>query len=305
MITKGVFMVWTKYLVAALVLSNGLIAGCAADPDANDASPESIGVTSDALSGLIIASWGGVGTGGPKFSNGASIVLPLNVGNGWVCWLAGVRGTLGTLGSVGVFQASASGDPADGVGPNGWALFAEPDVGLAAEATAVCAPATNLGLHTVGLGSPTIVTSANANDWCGLSEINAFPDGPPHIPWSHASDFATVSNNGSNPQIVVGAPSWTFSGAISDTAEANCARASVSGIWFYHIIAPSSGTASFNLLQNNGTSLPAGTACFLTSLQGAFVNSNFNDGVFIGLTSNGVWSLTATNGKSGWALCML
>jgi hypothetical protein len=79
----------------------------------------------------------------------------------------------------------------------------------------------------------------------------------------------------------------------------------VSGIWAYHIIAPSSGTASFNLLQNTGALLPAGTACFLSTLKGAFVNSNFTDGVFIGLSPGGLWSLTATNGKSDWALCML
>jgi len=206
---------------------------------------------------------------------------------------------------VTLFQASASGDPADGVGPNEWALVVEPDTGLAADGSAVCAPAANFGKQDLGLDLPTILTSANANDWCGLSEINAFSGGVPHIPWSKPTDFATVSNNGNNPQIVVGAPTWTFSGSISGTAQARCAGASVSGIWFYHIVAPSSGTASFNLLQNSGASLPAGTACFLTSLQGAFVNSSFTDGVFINRTSGGLWSLTATNGKSGWALCIL
>lgn len=295
----------TTYVVTALALSSILGAGCAVDPEAPDPSPETLGVTQDALSGLVFGSWGGVGTGGPKFSNGASIVLPLGVGNGWVCWLAGMRGTMGTLGNVTVFQADASGDAPDNVGPNEWALVVEPDTGNAAAGNAVCAPATNLGNHDLGLDPPTVLTSATVNDWCGLSEINSFPIGPPHLPWSLASDFATVSNNGSNPQIVVGAPTWTFSGAISNTANARCAHASVSGIWFYHIVAPSSGTASFNLLQNNGASLPAGTACFLTNLQGAFVNNNFNDGVFINLTSSGMWSLTATNGKSGRALCML
>ena len=296
-------MTRSKYVVATLVLSNVLMAGCI--PDSEDPPPEATGVTRDALSGLIVASWGGVGTGGPTFTNGASIVLPLGVGSGWVCWLAGFRGTLGTVGNVDLFQAGASGDPADGVGPNEWALVVEPDAGLAADGSAVCAPAANLGIHDLGGAPSTILTSANANDWCGLSEINAFPDGPPHLPWSKASDFATVSNNGTNPQIVVGGPTWTFSGSISGTAQARCAAASVSGIWFYHIVAPSSGTASFNLLQNSGASLPAGTACFLTNLKGAFVNNSFTDGVFINRTSSGMWSLTATNGKSGWALCML
>jgi hypothetical protein len=304
MIVKA-FMKRTTCVVAALTLSNVLAAGCAAGPDDSDPSPEPLGVTQDALSGLIFASWGGVGTGGPTFSNGASIVLPLGVGNGWVCWLAGMRGTLGTLGNVTIIQADASGDPADNVGPNEWHLIVEPDNGNAAEGTAVCAPVTNRGRFFGDVLPETILTSATVNDWCGLSEINAFPSGPPHLPWSLASDFATVSNNGSNPQIVVGGSTWTFSGALSETATANCAHASVSGIWLYHIIAPSSGTGSFNLLQNNGAQLPAGTACFLTNLQGAFVNNSFTDGVFINRTSSGMWSLTATNGKSGWALCML
>ncbi len=303
MIRKA-FMKRTTYAVAALALSNVLGAGCAAGPD-GDPSPESLGVSQDALSGLIVASWGGVGTGGPTFSNGASIVLPLGVGNGWVCWLSGMRGTLGTLGNVGVFQADASGDPADNVGPNEWALVVEPDAGNAAAGNATCAPATNRGRFFGDTLPETLLTSATVNDWCGLSEINAFPDGPPHLPWSLASDFATVSNNGSNPQIAVGGSTWTLSGSVPGTVDANCAHASVAGIWFYHIIAPSSGTGSFNLLQNDGSQLPAGTACFLTNLKGAFVNNSFTDGVVINRASSGMWSMTATNGKSGWALCML
>jgi hypothetical protein len=294
----------TTYVVAALALSNMLGAACAADPG-GDPAPGSFGVSQDALSGLIFASWGGVGTGGPTFTNGARITLPLGVGNGWVCWLAGMRGTLGTLGNVTVFQASAFGDPADNVGPHEWALVVEPDEGNAAEGTAVCAPATNRGRFFGDTVPETLLTSATVDDWCGLSEINAFPNGPAHLPWSLASDFATVSNNGSNPQVVVGGSTWTLSGSIPGTLQANCAHAGVSGIWFYHIIAPSSGTASFNLLQNSGSPLPAGTACFLTNLKGAFVSNSFTDGVFVNRTSSGLWSLTATNGKSGWALCML
>jgi len=296
-------MTRTKYVVAAIVLSNVLMAGCI--PDAGDSPPEATGVTRDALSGLIVASWGGVGTGGPTFTNGASIVLPLGVGSGWVCWLAGFRGTLGALGHVTAFQATAAGDAPDGLGPNEWGLVVEPDTGLAADGSAVCAPVASFGIHDLGASPSTILTSANANDWCGLSDISAFTGSLSHIPWSKSSDFATVSNNGSNPQIVVGAPTWTFSGTFSGTAQSRCAGASVSGIWFYHIVAPSSGTASFNLLQNSGAPLPAGTACFLTSLQGAFVNSSFTDGVFIDRSSSGLWSLNATNGKSGWALCIL
>jgi hypothetical protein len=40
-------------------------------------------------------------------------------------------------------------------------------------------------------------------------------------------------------------------------------------------------------------------------VQGAFVNNNFSDGVSLNLSSSGMWSFTATNGKSAWAMCIL
>jgi hypothetical protein len=62
--------------------------------------------------------------------------------------------------------------------------------------------------------------------------------------------------------------------------------------------------SSRGMLQNDGSQLPNGSVYLLTSLQGAFVNSSFTDGVFIDRASSGMWSMTASNGRSGWALCI-
>ena len=75
----------------------------------------------------------------------------------------------------------------------------------------------------------------------------------------------------------------------------------VSTFWDYHIVAPATGSTSFELRDSGGNFLPSNTGCFLASVQGAFTQNDFNDGVGLNLTA-GVWTFEASNGKSGWAL---
>jgi hypothetical protein len=301
-------------IIAAAVLasSSTLTMGCGAPAGG---PTENVGVTQDALSGLIFATWGGVGAGGLKFSDGTPSTLDLGVGNGWTCWLAGVTGSLGGFGSgqnVTVYQAPSVGQPVTNVRggqivgtipPNEWVLQMS-TVNVAISGTAVCAPSTPLGgvqgteENDPNLPDPlTLLGPTDFHSWCGLEGLANYNDPMTNEPqWSSPDSAANLTRNN--------AMEWTLE-TTSAFALAQCAQANVSGIWGYHIVAPSSGTASFNLLQNNMQPLPSGTVCFLTDVQGAFTDSNFSDGVFISLSSSGLWSMTATNGKQGSAMCIL
>jgi hypothetical protein len=79
-----------KGLATALLLSSSLsVAGCAAD--ASSTGDEPMGVSRQALNGLQIASWGGVGTNnGTTFASGVANTVDLGVDTtAWRCWIAG------------------------------------------------------------------------------------------------------------------------------------------------------------------------------------------------------------------------
>jgi hypothetical protein len=287
-----------------------IVSGCAVD--AGQSAPggeENVAKTSEALSGLIVATWGGVGgpnslsSDQPFFTNDAPEYLDLNISDGWTCWLAGVSGSLagGQGGNVTVGQNYQD---LPQVAETNWFLKVTPSPGQALEASAVCAPSTptvaaNQNAGQLG-GQPgpvftqtMLAGSTSQGQFCGLNQL--FPDGPGS--WtSGTSSFATVSNDGTNPNDVPGNLTWTWSEERAGSG-VQCAQATTKFMFDWDIVAPASGTATMPL----GT-MPAGTVCFLSSVTGTFTDSNFSDGVSVSF-ANGKWTMSASNGKKATATC--
>jgi hypothetical protein len=284
-------------IVKTLLLSSSVVAaGCAVDTADPQGGGEPVGVTRQALDGLIFDTWGGVqsSTNLTEFTNGSPNTLDLGVGAGWTCFLGGVGGAMGT---GAVFVSPPGSGQAD------WIMSVEPPIGLAGTATAVCAPSTFLTSDNIASEGPpaattVLLTSATVDQWCGLGAVWMGPD--------PASFVVTNNSNSANSAIVVGGPTWTVeAGAGAGLAFGTCAQASLTDIWAYTIVAPASGTASFDLLENDHkTPLPSGTVCFLTAVSGNFDHDSFTDGVFVSISAAGVWSATATNGKTASIMCV-
>jgi hypothetical protein len=263
---------------------------------------ESIGVVQDALSGLVTASWGGVmSANNPNtFSDGTSATLHIGVFQAqWACMLSGVWGNLD--GATGVWEAIES------PGSHEQLLVIGGAPGAALAGSETCVPASDWGGFGLHRSTPptspftqTLESFPNSNGFCGLAAWQ------PPLPRNFASDSSVTITNGPTPAPIAGGGTWTMT---TDDAvpTAVCAKnpvgQNVNGMWDYHIIAPATGTASFTLRDGNGNLLPSGTGCFLTSVQGAFTRNDFNDGVGLSL-ANGAWTFKASNGKSGWALCV-
>jgi hypothetical protein len=283
---------------AAMVLS--IFGGGCGGEDA----PESIGVVQDALSGLVVGSWGGVmSANNPNtFSDGTSAILHMGVFSDWGCALSGLWGNLDGA-TEGITTAITS-PPS---GPREQLLVIAGKPGAALAGSEVCMPAFDWGgfpLHLLTAPTTpftqTLQSFPNSDLFCGLGALH----GP--VPNSFASNSSVTITNGPTPAPLAGGGTWTMT-TLDEVPGAVCIRnplgQSVTGMWDYHIIAPATGTASFTLRDGNGNLLPSWTACFLTSVQGAFTRNDFNDGVGLSLV-NGAWTFKATNGKSGWALCV-
>jgi hypothetical protein len=296
------------------VVALALTAGCSGAAGGENApSDEAVTETHEALEGLFYFTWQGtLNNLADAFTNGSSLNLDLTVGNGYTCWVAGVRGNLEQTGAVSILKNEGS--PSIPTVPFGhWMLSIGGLPGASVSGSAVCAPVTDLGTFQFfptqqgAFTSANVLTNVNVNSWCGLGEVysNSLP---PYVWTSGSKSFATVSDNGLNAEPKVGGPTWTFSEQNAN-ASATCASIpagqAVKGVWFYHIVAPASGTASFAMLQNNGQQLPLGAVCFLTSVEGSFTDNSFSDGIAVSTNfATHAWTMTASNGKSGWALCI-
>ena len=266
---------------------------------------EPMGVSRQALNGLQIASWGGVGTNnGTTFASGVANTVDLGVDTtAWRCWIAGFGGgfAAGVNGAFGAVYL-VSGQTLARMPASDWFLEVIPPPGIAGTATVVCAASTfvNAGYaNSSGPDPQNVLTSATANQWCGFTTL---------APANSTAFSAILTNNVSptNPTIVPGNPTWTLdvTGAADSFAIGSCAG-SLTGNWFYGIAAPATGSSSFTLLENdNKTPLPSGTACFLTHVQGSFRSNSFTDGVFLTRSQAGVWTVSATNGKAGTVMCV-
>jgi hypothetical protein len=301
----------TKMIAASSTIACALVTGCAVQTGEPSSGAEGdVGKTSEPLSGLITATWGGVGssfsagTDQPFFTNGAPAFLDLNIADGWTCWLAGVSGNLvgGVGGTVGVGR-NYQGLPQ--VHVTNWYLQVTPAAGQALEASAVCAPSTatvaaNQNAGQIGGQQPgplftqvILGPQTSQGQFCGLGEL--FPNGPGS--WtSGASSLATVSNNGTNPDDVFTSGTWTWSQEHAGSG-VQCAKATTSFMFDWNIVAPASGTVTMPL-----GAMPAGTVCFLSSVTGSFASNDFGDGVSVSF-ANGKWSMTASNGKRATATC--
>ncbi|WP_438042632.1 hypothetical protein [Sorangium sp. So ce128] len=116
--------------------------------------------------------------------------------------------------------------------------------------------------------------------------------------WQAASDSVQVWNDGTN---------WYIGGTGNAIGDGSCVDVSPGtgiGLWTY--IAPSSGTATHNLVQaiDHGTS-PLGTQCFLTGVAGRFRTSSWDDGVFVTYDpGTHWWKVTVSNGKTAHVMCI-
>jgi hypothetical protein len=289
----GIALLWSASTVAA---------GCSgeASSTAPNGQDGPVYQAREALTGLAITTWGGLeNVNGTAFTNGSPNAVDLGVGTGWRCWLAGVGGRFADFGAAWIIKGEGINmQPA-----SHFFLQVLPSPGDAGIVTAVCAPSTLVGSGPFveeGQPNPGVqLTSANANNWCALNSF--WLDGT-----GYYSAISTNNTNAANPQIIIGNPTWTLKGAAGSGLQiASCAQSALTGWWGYGIQAPATGTASFSLLQNDGkTPLPAGTACFLTNVQGSFTSNNLTDGVFLSFSSGGVWTLTATNAKSATVMCV-
>jgi hypothetical protein len=293
-----------KVLGAALLFSAVTpVTGCTIDATsgADNGQDEPVEVAREALNGLMITTWGGVSNADSSaFADGTPNTHDLGVGTGWQCWLAGVGGRFANFGAAWIL----TGQPI-GLQPSSHLfLVVQPSAGAAGVVTAVCVPSTPVGggpFVNNGQPNPAVeLTSGNANDWCALDVFWLAGSGT-------FSALSTNNSDASDPQIISGNPTWTLKGSpISGLASASCAQASLTGRWFYGIQGPSTGTASFPLLQNDRkTPLPSGTACFLTNLRGSFTSNDYSDGVFLSISNTGVWTLAASNAKSATVMCVV
>jgi hypothetical protein len=138
-----------------------------------------------------------------------------------------------------------------------------------------------------------MITNGNYNTWCGLMWIwNG---------WKWSSSSATVANDGSG--LRWGNPTWTLSMNSAD-AGAFCAT-TPSGEnldTFYSVyVSPTNPTTG-------PLTLPSGTICFLTEVEGSFPSGDFGNGagwsVVFNQNNTSTWTLTANNGKSATGLCI-
>lgn len=160
-------------------------------------------------------------------------------------------------------------------------------------ATAICISGnTNLTTASWKAGLPAkqilgTVTSTRRCFLSGLFNANAV-DG-----FDNAGDFAEVWKDTNGNWWLGG----NQAGGGDPNAYATCVDIPASaGVW--GIVAPSSGTASFNMASN-----PGGIACGLTKAGGPLTGGG-SDGVNIAYNSGThFWTFTASNSKQGQALC--
>jgi hypothetical protein len=283
-----------RVVVAALVLASS--SACTVE---TSSPPETTSTASEPLNGLLVYTWQWRFT-----KDWDEKLLDLGVGTDWLCLLAGVRGNLASPNWIAMLYSDPQ-FPRTGVVPGHRALGIAGVRGTELSATVTCFPQSkddtgNYVSSEDPNGSGTLVSGATSRDICGLVGFPGFGG------LAHASSFIRVTNDSPSESTVFGGSRWSYK-ASDCYAYPRCGElaSSPSKWWTYHIIAPDTGSASFVLRRNDGTLLPAGTACFLSSMHGRFRANDLADGVGVNIDfAANKWTMTATNGKSGWATCI-
>ncbi|WP_437767291.1 hypothetical protein WMF27_19975 [Sorangium sp. So ce281] len=213
------------------------------------------------------------------------------------CFLSGVAGDLSANGpSIYASQAGVW----HGYG-DGWILDTSgDDMDVKVKTTILCVPSIANRTTAVKWSSgqaAKVLAPVTANRRCGLMRVTNDPESGDNE-WQAAGDSVLVWNDGTN---------WYIGGTGNAEGWGMCVDASSGtgiGVWTY--IAPSSGSATHNLVQaiDNGTT-PLGTQCFLTGVGGRFQANSWTDGVFVTYDPGSTWwKVTVSNGKTADIMCI-
>jgi len=171
-------------------------------------------------------------------------------------------------------------------GSGNWWLQARAAANRTASAAAVCFPATNAWFWEPTPGG----FPAGSQYFSGIMAVGAVTGNPAQI---------TVSDQGTNPDIhPLHFGTWTLT-------TSNVNRGEVwPGYWSW-----SQDYTSYSYWHAVGGSftetLPSGTSCFLTSIDGNLQLNSFSNGAWASVNySTGVWTFTAASGTSAWWLCL-
>ncbi|WP_438036928.1 hypothetical protein [Sorangium sp. So ce204] len=211
------------------------------------------------------------------------------------CFLSGVAGNLKSDGP-GFFTAQAGVLNHDHNGR--WLLSTRgEDDDTKVKATTLCVPSIANRTTEVDWSSgeaAKVLAPVTANRRCGLTQVMNYGIDE----WQASGDSVQVWNDGTN---------WYLGGTGNAIGWANCVDVSPgTGIGGWTLIAPSSGTATHNLVQaiDHGTS-PLGTQCFLTGVGGRFRTNSWDDGVFVTYDpGTHWWKVTVSNGKTAHVMCI-
>ncbi|XXX82381.1 hypothetical protein WMF30_26860 [Sorangium sp. So ce134] len=175
------------------------------------------------------------------------------------------------------------------------------EVDAKVKATTLCVPSIANRTASVSWKSgeaAKVLAPVTANRRCGLETVLNSSNSHFDTRWHAAGDSVSVWNDGTN---------WYIGGTGNAEGKGRCVDASPgtgTGVWTY--IAPSSGTATHNLVQaiDNGTN-PLGTQCFLTGVGGSFLTDSWTDGVFVTYDPGSTWwKVTVSNGKTAHVMCI-
>jgi hypothetical protein len=264
----------STWVVAGAMLA-GMASGCGTTDDG-----DSLSATQQSLSGEYYVSWGGtMNSAGTAYTTGAAykVEVGLNINDNWLCELAGITGNLtsAATNAISVFPDSAG----------NWWLQARAAPNNTASAAAVCFPATNAYYW-----EPTPGGFVGSAYFSGIMGVGAVTDSPAQI---------TVSDQGSNPDIYpLHYGTWTLTTSNVDRGEV------VPGYWSW-----SQDYSSYWYWYATSTSfsetLPSGTSCFLTSIDGNLQQNSYSNGAWTSVNySTGVWTFTAASGTTAWWLCL-
>jgi hypothetical protein len=262
-------------LVAALLVGCAT-AGCVASGD-----EPATGSTEQALSGEWYVSWSGrMNASGTAYDDGKPyrIKVGVNINDDWFCELTGINGNLtGAVTNAVSITPDSSGD---------WWLQARAAPGNIAGAAAVCFPETNAWWWEPTPGG----FPAGSQYYSGIMAVGAVTGNPARV---------TVSDEGTNPNV---APlhygTWTLTTSNVNSGE----------VWpgYWSWTKQYSAYWNWNAVSGSITkTMPAGTSCFLTSIDGNLQQNSFTNGAVATVNySTGAWTFTAASGTNAWWLCL-
>jgi hypothetical protein len=250
---------------------------------------ERVGSSEQALSSGYYFSWGGtMNSAGTAYTNGAAwtVEIGLNLSQNVICELAGITGNLTFQPDIGV-----DGDALVSILPDSsgnWWLSARGAPNSTVSAAAVCFSVPNASKwESVWGGYPY----DDAQYFSGILSVAGVSGSPAQI---------TVSDEGSNPNV---SPLHYGTWTMTTNANVNPALV-VPGGWPVAQV-----YSSYWVWSGTGTTftetMPAGTSCFLTSIDGNLQENSFSNGAWTSVNyKTGAWTFTAAANTTAWWLCL-